>query len=421
MRIALVSEHANPLATLGGEDAGGQNVHVAHLAAGLARRGHDVVVHTRRDSDDQPDQVRTDAGYLVDHVPAGPPVPVPKDELPPFLDELAAGLARRWARDPVDLVHAHFWMSGVASTAAVRQLAAPVPVLQTFHALGVVKRRHQGEDDTSPPERIACEKRLLREVDHVIATCSDEVRELRALGLRSGGSSVIPCGVDVARCRPGAGADTNGGPEGNGEADGRVPPRRRQHRVLCIGRLVPRKGFETVLRALPQLPDTELLVVGGPPGQAVEGDPEARRLRCLAESLGVADRVRLLGGIAGAAVPAYLAGSDVLVTGAWYEPFGIVPVEAMACGVPVVATDVGGHRDTVVPGVTGELVPPHDVDATARAVRGLLADPGRRHAYGAAGRRRAEELYDWSTIVERTELVYRAAVGAADRKQEVRS
>jgi glycosyltransferase involved in cell wall biosynthesis len=413
MRIALVSEHANPLAALGGEDAGGQNVHVAHLAAGLASLGHDVVVHTRRDRPDLPDRVPTDDGYVVDHVHAGPARELPKDELAPHMPELAAGLAERWRDRPVDIAHAHFWMSGMATTAAARALPVRVPVLQTFHALGVVKRRHQGAADTSPPYRVEVEQRLLEDTDHVIATCTDEVRELRELGLRSGRASVIPCGVDTSRFRP--------------DAPGTTPARTQRHRLIAVGRLVPRKGFETLVQALAKVPDAELLVLGGPPGADLAGDAEAQRLRAVASRCGVADRVRLVGAVPPDAVPGFLASSDIAVTGAWYEPFGIVPVEAMSCGVPVVATDVGGHRDTVIPGRTGELVPARRPDRVAKALRRLLEEPRRRQEYGAAGRRRALELYDWDTVVERTDLVYRAAASAARRSpqreghQEVRS
>src|SRR5690625_4612241 len=182
MRIAMVSEHASPLAALGGEDAGGQNVHVAALATALARRGHDVAVYTRRDDPDLPEQVEMLPGVRVVHVPAGPAEVIPKDELLPYMPEFGQWLARRWAgRNRPDVVHTHFWMSGLAALEA-RKLV-PVPLVHTYHALGTVKRRHQGEKDTSPAERIAIETRIGTEADLVIATCSDEVRELAAMGI----------------------------------------------------------------------------------------------------------------------------------------------------------------------------------------------------------------------------------------------
>jgi D-inositol-3-phosphate glycosyltransferase len=169
----MVSEHASPLAVLGGVDAGGQNVHVAALAAALGRRGDQVVVHTRRDHPAPPRRVPFAAGATVDHVDAGPPHALPKDELLPHMEAFADELRERWAEDRPDVVHAHFWMSAVAALAAAGDLE--IPVVHTFHALGVVKRRHQGAADTSPPERIRIEREIAHSVDRVVATCSDEV------------------------------------------------------------------------------------------------------------------------------------------------------------------------------------------------------------------------------------------------------
>jgi D-inositol-3-phosphate glycosyltransferase len=158
MRIAMVSEHASPLAVLGGVDAGGQNVHVAALSVALARLGNDVTVYTRRDSVDLPDRVTLAPGVEVVHITAGPPVAVPKDQLLPYMTELADGLVEEWTDRAPDVVHSHFWMSGVAAIEATTRLAAEgtgalIPVVHTFHALGAVKRRHQGVEDTSPSER----------------------------------------------------------------------------------------------------------------------------------------------------------------------------------------------------------------------------------------------------------------------------
>jgi glycosyltransferase involved in cell wall biosynthesis len=391
MRLALVSEHANPLAAVGSVDAGGQNVHVAALAAGLADLGHEVTVFSRRDTASAPVRVTTAHGYTVEHVPAGPPTDMPKDELLPHMPAFADYLTERLAAEPVDLVHAHFWMSGVASTRAARTLG--IPVLQTFHALGTVKRRNQGPRDTSPPERIALERRLCRTVDGVIATCSDEVAELRAMGLPPGRASVIPCGVDVAAFRP--------LPDARVASGSRRPPR-----LLVIGRIVERKGVGNVIEALVDLPGVELVVAGGPAQDVLEADPEAIRLQHRAHQLGVADRVRFLGGIAREDVPAVMCSADVVVAVPWYEPFGIVPVEAMACGRPVVGSSVGGLLDTVVPGVTGELVPPRRPDLLAPVLRDLLADPERRRRYGEAGRARVVRTYQWSQVAAATEDVY---------------
>ena len=178
MRVALVSEHASPLAVLGGVDAGGQNVHVAALACALARRGAQVVVHTRRDDPDLPRRVALCDGRHVDHIDAGPPAAIAKDELFPHMDAFARELQRCWREDRPDLVHSHFWMSGLAALQAARELE--LPVVHTFHALGIVKRRYQGDADTSPPQRVELERELVARCDRIVATCTDEAFELDA-------------------------------------------------------------------------------------------------------------------------------------------------------------------------------------------------------------------------------------------------
>lgn len=195
MRVAMVSEHASPLAALGGVDAGGQNVHVAALSAALARRGATVTVYTRRDDPALPDRVRIAPGVVVEHVPAGPAESVPKDDLLPHMDQFARVLGRRWRAERPDVVHAHFWMSALAATTAAAPFGVPVAV--TFHALGTVKRRHQGAGDTSPRRRLAVEAGVARRADRIVATCTDEVAELRAMGVDHDRVSVVPCGVDV--------------------------------------------------------------------------------------------------------------------------------------------------------------------------------------------------------------------------------
>lgn len=393
MRIALISEHANPLAAVGSVDAGGQNVHVAALASSLVERDHDVTVFSRRDTAAAPVRVIAPEGYVVEHVPAGPPTDMPKDELLPHMPAFAAYLEARWAEERFDIAHAHFWMSGLATVKAAATTG--IPVVQTFHALGTVKQRNQGARDTSPATRTALERRLCRSVDRVIATCRDEVHELIDMGMPAGRASVIPCGVDTEVFRP-------------------VPPDdHRESELLVIGRLVERKGVGNVLEALAELPGVRLTIAGGPAAEFLDTDPDIQRLRRVAREQRVLDRVRFVGGVARHDVPTLMASADVVVAVPWYEPFGIVPVEAMACGRPVVGSAVGGLLDTVVPGVTGDLVPPRRPDLLADALRSLLADPERRRAYGEAGRARAVSAYQWRQVAAETEAVYAAVADSA--------
>jgi len=395
MKIDLISEHASPLAPIGGADAGGQNVHVAGLARAIGRRGHDVVVHTRRDAPDLPDHVELAPGVTVEHVPAGPARPIPKDGLLPHMPAFGEHLGRRWTVRRPDVAHAHFWLSGLAA----RRGAAlePVPLPQTFHALGHVKRQHQGVNDTSPPVRTRVEAELTRAVAMVIATCSDEVNELRAIGLSPERAEIVPCGVDLEQLSP----------------DGPHAGRSKRPRLLSIGRLVERKGVQTVIRALRDVPEAELIIAGGPPRSQLNVDPDVTRLRTVAYQCGVADRVRFLGQVPRAEAPALFRSADLVVSVPWYEPFGIVPAEAMACGTPVVVSAVGGHLDTVVEGETGCFVPARRSDALAASLRELLAAPGVRAAMGRAGARRARAHYGWDRIAERTEAPYEQVAARA--------
>lgn len=409
MKISMVSEHASPLAVLGGVDAGGQNVHVAALSSALADRGHQVTVYTRRDDPQLPAKVQVGPGLTVVHVDAGPPRHIPKDELLPYMGELADGICADWGDQIPDVVHAHFWMSGLAAVQASRRTGAadPVPVVQTFHALGSVKRRHQGAADTSPPGREWLEPWVGRAADWVIATCPDEVFELKALGISQSKISIAPCGVDFTLF------------PGTSDAESRS----RTHRILSVGRLVQRKGVDLIIQALPLLAeagfnDVELLIVGGS-GDALtlEEDPEAQRLHSLTKELGVEDKVTMRGQVPRDAMPGIFRSADAVVCAPWYEPFGIVPLEAMACGVPVVAAAVGGLRETVVDQKTGLHVPPRDPEALAGALGKLLGDPDLRADMGRAGALRARSRYSWERIAADTEKAYRSVLAAGLSRQ----
>jgi len=401
MDIAMVSEHASPLAALGGVDAGGQNVFVASLASRLGWLGHRIRVYTRRDDPGLPEQVEAGPGVTVVHVPAGPARELPKDELAPFMDEFARWMSGHWRREGMPgLVHAHFWMSGMAATSAAE--AARIPAVQTFHALGTVKRRHQGVADTSPACRLETEARLVARNQLVLATCRDEVQELMGLGADPERIRIVPCGVDAQAFTPPTGSS-------------RIARHRSPQdpvRLVALGRLVERKGVDVVVRALAQVPQAHLTVAGGPERSALGEDPEARRLMALAEEYGVSDRLTLTGRVGRQEAARLLSSADVVTCTPWYEPFGIVPLEAMACGRPVVGSAVGGLLDSIDDGTTGLLVPPRDVDATAAAICRLAEDPALAERMGLAGRRRTQELFSWERVAALTEEAYREARSA---------
>jgi glycosyltransferase involved in cell wall biosynthesis len=304
------------------------------------------------------------------------------------MDDFAGDLAGYWARWQPDVVHAHFWMSGYAALTAAG--SAQVDVVQTFHALGSVKRRYQGNRDTSPVGRGPIEEWIARHAARIVATCSDEVNELRGLGANPKRVSVVPCGTDLGHFTP----------------DGPAEHVRGRPRIVVIGRMVERKGVDDAIRAMAYLEEAELVIAGGPDVSRLHLDPEARRLMDIAEALGLSQRVSFRGRVPRAAVPALLRSAAAVVSVPWYEPFGIVPLEAAACGSPVVASAVGGHLDTVVHGETGLLVPAKDPVRVADALRDLLADDARRHAMGAAAARRARARYGWHQVAEDTLAAY---------------
>jgi D-inositol-3-phosphate glycosyltransferase len=402
MRIAMVSEHASPLANLGEVDAGGQNTHVAELSCALRRRGHEVRVYTRRDDSKLAETVPFRDGVVVEHVTAGPPERLRKDQLLPYMGEFGRRIAARWGEGPFrpDVVHAHFWMSGLAALTATAD--DRIPVVVTYHALGSVKRRHQGDKDTSPDTRVGLERQLGTLADRVIAQSEDEVSELGRMGIRRADTVIVPSGVDVEHYSP-TGSDAD-----RSVAD-RPPGGLR--RILSVGRLVERKGFADLIEALRRVPGAELVILGGPPAEKLDGDPEVRRLRAVAERCGVAERVRLLGAVRHEDMPAWYRSAELVACAPWYEPFGLTPLEAMACGVPVVAYAVGGIAESIIDGVTGSLVPPRDTHALAGALRGLLGDEVRRMSYASAAVDRVRSRYTWERTAFDVERVYGSVTG----------
>ncbi len=411
MRIAMISEHASPLGGLGGADGGGQNVYVAQVARHLARRGHRVEVLTRRDHPDLPPVLEWLDGVRIVHVPAGPPERRPKEQLLPLMEEFTWHALGRANRVGYDLVHAHFFMSALVGAELKRALDSPLVV--TFHALGRVRRLHQGGADAFPEERLAIENRIVAEADRIIAECPQDREDLLHLyGAQRERIRIIPCGFDSQEFGP---AD---------KAEARrllgLPP--EDFVVLQLGRMVPRKGVDNVIRAVAHLRRTHgisarLLIVGG---EARDPDPvltpEIGRLRDIAEGEGVADLVTFTGSRSRGELRNYYVAADVFVTTPWYEPFGITPVEAMACGTPVIGAAVGGIKTTVRHGVTGYLVPPKDPNALADRLAQLVRQPALRQEFRRQALRRARSLYTWQRVGKAIESLYRSVIQPTVRR-----
>jgi glycosyltransferase involved in cell wall biosynthesis len=401
LRIALISEHASPLAAAGGVDSGGQNIYVNHVARALARSGHQVDVLTRRDDPSLLPVVHTRPGMRVIHVPAGPPRFVPKEKLLPYMADFgrhAEAVAR--ASGGYDVVHANFFMSGVVALRLRRTLG--IPFVTTLHALGLVRRHHQGADDGFPDDRIAIERELVRSSDRVIAECPQDRADLLTLyGADPMRISTVPCGYDPEEFGPG---ERGGARAALGLADD-------DFIVLQLGRMVPRKGIDNVIRALALLHErgirARLLVVGGEADTPCEtATPELRRLRLLAEGLGVRAHVEFTGRRGRRDLRAFYNAANAFVTTPWYEPFGITPLEAMACGTPVVGAAVGGIKYSVLDRVTGFLVAPNNPAALADKLGLLAANPALARAMGRAGMHRARSMFTWDRVAQQLAHIY---------------
>jgi glycosyltransferase involved in cell wall biosynthesis len=411
LKIALVSEHASPLAVIGGVDSGGQNIYVAHVAKQLAQAGHLVDVFTRHDSMLMPQVVHWRRNLRVVHVPAGPAEFVPKERLLPYMEAFGDWMAEFFTNEerPYDVVHANFFMSGCAAMRA-RQ-TVDCPLVTTFHALGLVRRRHQGASDGFPDERFAIEHRLMRDSDRVIAECPQDKRDMLELyDANEDRIDIVPCGFDPEEFAP---MDAK-------VARDRLGWPQDQFTVLQLGRMVPRKGVDNVIRAIGAMKrhgvKARLAVVGGSTEVPdVKATPEIGRLMDVAREEGVFDRVHFVGQRGRDVLPLHYAAADVFVTTPWYEPFGITPVEAMACARPVIGANVGGIKTTVVDGQTGFLVPPNDPDALAGKLIALKREPELARALGLAGYRRARRVYTWKRVARALADSYQKAVAPARR------
>jgi glycosyltransferase involved in cell wall biosynthesis len=400
-RIAIISDHASPLAALGGVDSGGQNVYVAETARYLAERGYLVDVFTRKDQPGLPEVVEWLPGVRVVHVPAGPAAFVRKEDLLPLMPEFAAFVQAFAAVERYDVAHAHFFMSGLV--AMQLKTALGLPFVITFHALGLVRRLHQGAADEFPPARIAIEREIVRCADVIVAESPDDRHNLVTLyDAEPNKTVVVPCGFAPDEFWP-------------------IAPRFARRALglpsdvpilLSVCRLVPRKGIDNVIRALGLLVrrlgvPPKLLIVGGNSDVAdPELTPEIGRLRTIAAEEGVADRVIFTGRRSRELLKLYYSAADVFVTTPWYEAFGMTSIEAMACGTPVVCSRVGGLKYSVLDQRSGFLVPPDDPVALAERINDVCGAPRLAERFASTAVRRAYALYRWERVAHALGGVY---------------
>lgn len=400
-RIAMLSMHTSPLAPPGGRETGGMNVYVRAVSGALARAGLRVDVFTRRDDPAAPELGALPDGARLVRVPAGPPRPAAAEEQAAWTGEFASGVRAFAAREGggYGLVHSHYWLSAAAGRELARAWDAPHVAM--FHTLAEVKLR-AGASDGEPPERIEAERALAPGVDRVVVATEHERLLLGEIyGVPPERTAVIPPGVDRERFRP---RDRAAARAALGvEAGARV--------LLAAGRLEPPKGLDLLIGALGEMTRREglLLIVVGGDGRA---EPERARLRALAAARGVASLVRFEGAAPHERIGTYYNAADVVVAPSAYESFGLVAAEAMASGVPVVASRVGGLASTVADGRTGCLVARRCPRAFAEKLDLLLADEPLRLRLGAAA---AESMraYDWRAVASRLRGLYAALAARA--------
>lgn len=401
MRIALITAH-DPMAT---GVADGHIVQPASLARALAAQGHRVTVYARQRSADSPRTTILGRGASVEHVTAGPPRPLPDDQVARHSPVFAGYLADRWRTRPPDVVHAFSWVGGMAALGALR--GTDVPALQTFGSLAAAERRHGAGGDVSAA-RLRMEACIGRSASMVLAGSGDEAEGLALLGVPKSAIRVIPLGVDTDLFRP----------------DGDRAARGSRYRLITFAPAGEPHGLQTVVRALAQLPDTELVVVGGPDGRHLPRTGPWRDLCRLAAGLDLRSKITFAGDVPETDLPELLRSADLMVSAHAYEPAGTAAIRAMACGIPVVAPAAGAYLDAVVDGVTGLLVAPGSPGALAHQVRALLATPVRLQAFGCAAADRAQARYALDRIGRETAAAYefclrgQAAALAASEPEE---
>jgi D-inositol-3-phosphate glycosyltransferase len=405
-RVAMLSVHTCPLALLGGKKTGGMNVYVRDFGRALGCRGIQVDVFTRSQDDCQP-MVSHNLGYggRVIHVPAGPETPIPLAEVADYLDEFTEGVLQ-FARDEnlrYDLIHSHYWLSGLVAE-RLRRAWNDIPIVHMFHTLGHMKNLiAQDESERAPQARLDGEAHVLQVADRVIAATPAEEGQLVDLyGADPERIAIVPPGVDLARFHPLA----------KDVAKRRVGIPCGDTNLLFVGRIEPLKGIDTLLRAIsilqgryPKAVDnTCVAIIGGDPW-AEDLDAEMARLQEIRARLGIHDLVTFLGAKDQDILPNYYAAAEMVIMPSHYESFGMVALEAMAMGTPVIASEVGGLAHLVQHGVTGFHVPSRDPEALAARIHELLTNKECRQRLGQQAREYARQ-YSWENIVQRMLDVY---------------
>jgi glycosyltransferase involved in cell wall biosynthesis len=393
MKIALVAQHATPF-TSDGVTHLGDDIRLRELSQNLARKGHRVTVYTGK-RPVPPDQAPPHPGVRVEYISGSDKFD--ESDLLALVPAFSGPLRERWRRERPDVVHALRWTSGLAALAAARDLR--IPVVQSFDSLGIAERRHGLIARTAGTERIRLEPAIGRSATAVLAGSSAEESDLTRLGVPRRSIKVVPCGVDTETFAP----------------EGPAAKRGDRPRLVTVTGMRDHEhdSLATLLRAVAKVPGAELVVAGGPNRGDLSKDHTYRRLAALTQSLDLSGRVLFAGRLDHGKLPPLLRSADLFVCMSEYEPSGMVCVEAMACGTPVVASAVGGQVDAVVDGTTGVLVPPGRPALLAHRIRGLLAHPMLLEAFSVAGADRAKSRYSWDRIAHETAAVYDRALDAA--------
>ena len=411
MKIAMLSYHTCPLATLGGKDTGGMNVYVRDLTRTLGSLGVHVDVFTRSQDEHVP-HVLHDLGYgnRVVHIKAGEEVPLPKEKLLSHIPEFTAGIEEFTSAKSLhyDLIHSHYWMSGLAALELKRQWN--LPVMQMFHTLGLMRQRvARPDEEVDGDYRLKGEKRLLQEADCIIAATVAEKAQIQWLYQADVDKiGIIPPGVDLSHFYP--------IPEDEAKEVIGIPP--CDQVVLFVGRIEPLKGIDTLIEAIAYLRGLEgsedlsfcLAIIGGDPDSTPEEQTaEMRRLKELCRLNGLEDLVTFLGKRDQDMLPYYYSAAEAVVVPSHYESFGMVALEAMACGTPVVASQVGGLAYLVQDGVTGYTVPSSDVKALAGRLGDLIRDKSLRERLGKQAAESAQ-AFSWEIIARQIRDQYQELI-----------